>query len=68
MRETRNMTAEACAIDKHGLEGSTLTASPLLMSSGAAAPPLFQVESIPVLAGLSTGGQSQGWGINIEFA
>ena len=49
------MVAEALTMHEHGLEGSTLTTSPLLMSSGVAVALLFQVESIPVLAGLSTG-------------
>jgi hypothetical protein len=31
------MAAEARTMDEHGLEGSTLTTSPLLTSSGAAA-------------------------------
>ena len=39
-------------MDKHGLEGSALTTSPLA-SSGAAAALLFQAESLPVLTGLN---------------
>jgi hypothetical protein len=45
-----NVGREARTMDEHGLEGSALAASSLT-SSGAAAALLFQVESLPMLAG-----------------
>ena len=47
---TQYMAVGARTVDEDRLEWSVLTTSPL-MSSGAAAALLFQVESIPVLGG-----------------